>query len=106
MDTTAADTTHSDIHPRRWLALLIVSAAAFLAVLDFFVLNISIPAIQSDLHATFAQIQWLIAGYGLAYAVCLITGGRLGDIYGRKRVFMLGVTGFTIASALCGFAPS
>ena len=61
---------------------------------------------QADLHASFAQVQLVIAGYGLAYAVCLITGGRLGDIFGRKRVFLIGVAGFTLASVLCGLAPS
>jgi EmrB/QacA subfamily drug resistance transporter len=91
--------------PRRWLALAVVLGATFLGVLDFFIVNVSIPSIRQDLHATLSQIQLMIAGYGLTYAVCLITGGRLGDIYGRKRVFMLGVAGFTLASALCGLAP-
>src|SRR5262249_20897110 len=80
--------------------------ASFLAVLDFFIVNVSIPVIQGSLHASFAQVQLMIAGYGLAYAVLLITGGRLGDIFGRKRLFVLGVSGFTLASALCGLAPS
>jgi EmrB/QacA subfamily drug resistance transporter len=94
------------LDPRRWVVLAIVLGAAFLGVLDFFIVNVSIPAIKSSLHASNAQIQLMIAGYGLIYAVFLITGGRLGDIYGRKRVFLLGVAGFTLASALCGFAPS
>jgi len=90
--------------PRRWRALAIVVMAAFLGVLDFFIVNVSIPMIQGNLHASFAEIQLTIAGYGLAYAVFLITGGRLGDLYGRKRMFLLGVGGFTLASALCGLA--
>ncbi len=94
------------VDPRRWLALAVVLTAPFLSVLDFFIVNISVPAIQSGLHASFAQVQLVIAGYGLTYAVFLITGGRLGDIYGRKRMFMLGMGGFTLASALCGFAHS
>jgi len=91
--------------PRRWQALAVVLMAAFLGVLDFFIVNVSIPVIQGNLHASYAEIQLTIAGYGLAYAVFLITGGRLGDIYGRKRMFLLGVAGFTLASALCGLAP-
>jgi EmrB/QacA subfamily drug resistance transporter len=91
---------------RRWLTLAVVLTAAFLGTLDFFIINLALPAIQSDLHASFAQVQLVIAAYGLAYAVCLITGGRLGDIYGRKRVFLVGVAGFTLASVLCGLAPN
>jgi EmrB/QacA subfamily drug resistance transporter len=92
--------------PRRWLTLAVTLIAAFLGTLDFFIINVALPAIKTDLHATFAHTQLVIAGYGLAYAVCLITGGRLGDIYGRKRLFLLGVAGFTLASVLCGIAPS
>lgn len=91
---------------RRWLTLAVILTAGFLGTLDFFIINLALPAIQSTLHASFAQVQLVIAGYGLAYAVCLITGGRLGDIYGRKRVFLVGVAGFTLASASCGLAPS
>jgi EmrB/QacA subfamily drug resistance transporter len=91
--------------PRRWLTLAVVLTAAFLGTLDFFIINLALPSMQADLHATFAQIQLVIAGYGLAYAVCLITGGRLGDIFGRKRVFLIGVAGFTFSSVLCGLAP-
>jgi EmrB/QacA subfamily drug resistance transporter len=83
-----------------------VLAAAFLGPLDFFIVNVSIPSIKADLGATNAEIQLLIAGYGLTYAVCLITGGRLGDIFGRKRMFLLGMAGFTLASTLCGLAAN
>src|SRR5690348_13940192 len=89
---------------RRWLTLAVVLTAAFLGTLDFFIINLALPAIQSDLGASFGQVQLVIAAYGLAYAVCLITGGRLGDIFGRKRVFLGGVAGFTLASVLCGLA--
>src|SRR3984885_10222182 len=71
--------------PRRWLPL-------------------AIPSIQRDLHASYADVQWALAGYTLSYALVLITGGRLGDTYGRKRLFLIGVAGFTIMSALCGAA--
>jgi EmrB/QacA subfamily drug resistance transporter len=92
--------------PGRWKSLAVILAAAFLVALDFFVVNVSIPSIRSSLHATFAEVQLVIASYGLTYAVLLISGGRLGDIYGRKRMFMWGVAAFTAASMLCGFAPS
>ena len=90
---------------RRWLTLAVVLTAAFLGTLDFFIINLALPSMQADLHASFAQVQLVIAAYGLAYAVCLITGGRLGDIFGRKRIFLIGVAGFTLASVLCGLAP-
>src|SRR3954452_23652092 len=92
--------------PGRWKSLAVILAAAFLVGLDFFVVNISIPSIRSSLHATFAEVQLVIASYGLTYAVLLISGGRLGDIYGRKRMFMWGVAAFTAASLLCGIAPT
>ena len=75
-------------------------------MLDFFIVNVSIPAIEKNLKATDSDIQLTIAAYGLIYAVCLITGGRLGDLFGRKRMFMIGIGGFTLASGLCGLAQS
>ncbi len=92
--------------PGRWRSLAVVLAGAFLAGLDFFIVNVSIPSIRATLHATFAEVQLIIASYGLTYAVFLISGGRLGDIFGRRRMFMWGVTAFTVASLLCGLAPS
>lgn len=89
---------------RRWFALAIVMTAAFMDLVDVTIVNIAIPSIQQDLGATFGAIQWITAGYALAFAAGLITGGRLGDIYGRKRLFLVGIGGFTLASALCGFA--
>src|SRR6185437_112649 len=92
--------------PRRWLTLIILLLAAFMNLLDVSIVNIAIPSIQRDLHASYADVQWALAGYTLAYALVLITGGRLGDMFGRKRLFLIGVTGFTIMSALCGAAQS
>ncbi|RFU84526.1 MFS transporter [Streptomyces triticagri] len=91
---------------RRWFALAIVMTAAFMDLVDVTIVNIAIPSIQRDTGASFGQIQWITAGYALAFAAGLITGGRLGDIHGRKRIFLIGVAGFTAASALCGFAGS
>ncbi len=101
---SAANTEAPD--PGRWKSLAVILAAAFLVALDFFVVNVSIPSIRTSLHASFAEVQLVIASYGLTYSVLLISGGRLGDIYGRKKMFLWGVTAFTAASMLCGFAPS
>lgn len=89
---------------RRWFALAIVMTAAFMDLVDVTIVNIAIPSIQRDMGATLGQIQWITAGYALAFAAGLITGGRLGDIHGRKRLFLIGIGGFTAASALCGLA--
>jgi EmrB/QacA subfamily drug resistance transporter len=96
----------SELDPRRWLALASVMTALFMVLLDVSIVNVAIPAIRSNLAANNADIQFVVAGYGLAYAVLLITGGRLGDIFGRKRLFLIGMSGFVIASALCGLAQS
>jgi EmrB/QacA subfamily drug resistance transporter len=92
--------------PRRWIALAVVLIAGFMQLVDISIVNVAIPSIQRDLDATYADIQWVLAGYQLAFAVMLITGGRLGDIFGRKRLFMIGMAGFTLASALCGLAQT
>jgi EmrB/QacA subfamily drug resistance transporter len=95
-----------ELDPRRWLALASVMTGLFMVLLDVSIVNVAVPAIRSNLQANNADIQFVIAGYGLAYAVLLITGGRLGDIFGRKRLFIIGMSGFVIASALCGLAQS
>lgn len=94
------------LDPHRWWVLCVVVLAQFMCVIDVFIVNVAIPAIQQDFHASSGQIQLVIAAYQLAYAVLLITGGRLGDIFGRKRLFLLGLGSFTTASALCGLAPN
>ncbi|HEY2075095.1 MAG TPA: MFS transporter [Streptosporangiaceae bacterium] len=92
--------------PRRWLTLAVLLLAAFMNLLDISIVNIAIPSIQRNLHASYADVQWALAGYTLAYALVLITGGRLGDTFGRKRLFLIGVAGFTLMSALCGAAQT
>jgi MFS family permease len=106
METSMASATLDGLDPGRWRSLAVVLAAAFLVGLDFFVVNVSIPSIRANLHASFAEVQLVIASYGLTYGVLLISGGRLGDIYGRKRMFIWGVAGFTLTSLLCGLAPT
>ncbi|MFG3000984.1 MFS transporter [Streptomyces sp. NPDC048340] len=99
------DTATSPADRRRWLALAIVMTAAFMDLVDVTIVNIAIPRMREDLGASTSAIQWITAGYALAFAAGLITGGRLGDIYGRKRLFLIGISGFTAASLLCGIAP-
>ena len=91
-------------HP--FLVLAIVLTAVFVQLLDVSIVNVAIPSIQRDIGASFASIQLVLAGYQLGFACLLITGARLGDIFGRKRVFMVGMATFTVASALCGLAPN
>lgn len=89
-----------------WLGLSVLLLAGFVTIFDLFVVNVAIPSMQTELGASFAQIGFIVAGYELAFGVLLITGGRLGDLYGRRRLFIVGMAGFTVASALCGLAPN
>src|SRR5690242_14831255 len=86
------------------IALFIVAFAFVMDLLDSTIVNVAIPSIQASLGASYATIQWLIAGYALTFALLLITGGRMGDVFGYKKLFLIGVGGFTIASLLCGLA--
>lgn len=92
--------------PRRWLMFAILLVGAFLPPLDFFIVNVALPSIQDELGATSSSEQLVISSYAALYAVTLITGGRLGDLYGRGRMFFLGLIGFAAASLLCGLAAS
>ncbi len=105
-ETHSSQVVGRKVDKRRWLALVVLLLAAVLDLVDVTIVNVAIPTIQRDLGASYEAIQWVLAGYTLAFALGLITGGRLGDIYGRKRVFLVGVAGFTLGSALCGLAPS
>jgi EmrB/QacA subfamily drug resistance transporter len=90
----------------RWWVLAIVVAAQFMFGVDAFVVNVAIPTIAAELHASTAEIESVIAIYLIAYATLIVTGGRLGDIYGTKGVFLAGVFGFTLTSLWCGLAQS
>ncbi|WP_369326490.1 MFS transporter [Alcaligenes nematophilus] len=89
-----------------WLGLAVLLLAGFVTIFDLFVVNIAIPSIQDQLGASFTEIGFIVAAYELAFGVLLITGGRLGDLFGRRRLFIIGMTSFTAASALCGVAPN
>ncbi|MEU7874549.1 MFS transporter [Dactylosporangium sp. NPDC049140] len=86
--------------------LFVLMIGVFVTVLDFFIVNVAIPSIQTDLHAGASAIQFVVAGYAIAYAGGLVIGGRLGDIFGRRRLYAVGIVLFTLASLACGLAPT
>ncbi|HEY3765016.1 MAG TPA: MFS transporter [Gaiellales bacterium] len=88
------------------IGLATVLLGAFLAIADFFIVNVALPTMDTDLHPTAAMLQLFVAGYGVPYALMLVLGGRLGDLFGRRRLFMAGVASFTLFSLLCGIAPT
>jgi EmrB/QacA subfamily drug resistance transporter len=98
--------TTSVNHPKRWAILALVLAAESMDLLDGTIVNVAAPTIRNSLHTSASGLQWIVSGYALAFAVGLIAGGRLGDIYGRKRLFVIGALGFVAASTACGFATS
>src|SRR5215831_7801252 len=90
----------------RWLGLSAILTATLMNLLDSTVSNVAAPSIRADLGGSYTTLQWIAAGYTLALAVGLLTGGRLGDMFGRKRMLMLGATGFVLASLACAAAWS
>ena len=90
---------------RRWWTLGAMCFALFMVMLDNTVTNVALPSIQRDFDASLSALEWTINAYTLTFAVLLVTGGRLGDIFGRRRVFLIGVGLFAFASATIGFAP-
>src|SRR3954453_21539385 len=94
------------LDPRRWLTLGISILSAFIVVLDNTILNVAIPTILRDLHTTLPSLQWVVTGYALTFATFLIIGGRLGDIYGHRRVFIVGAALFGAGSLLASVSTS
>src|SRR6266581_2652417 len=88
------------------IGLIVLLCGAFLPILDFFIVNVALLMMNSILHASAPMLELVVAGYGIAYALMLVVGGRLGDAIGRRRMFVIGVAGFTLSSLLCGLAPS
>lgn len=99
-------TTPATHHPRRWAALVPALLACYMDLVDATIVTVALPALEEDLGASPATLQWASAGYTLAFAVLLITGGRVGDIFGRKRALLAGMGAFLLTSALCGLAPN
>src|SRR6476646_8706821 len=90
---------------RSWSTLAVLMIGTFMFVLDFFIVNVALPAIQQGLRAGEGAIEWIVAGYAISTAVLLVTGGRLGDQFGRRRVFAIGMAVFVLTSAACALAP-
>jgi hypothetical protein len=93
------------LDPRRQVALVVMLTGIFVTIMDTSIVNVAIPSIRSTLGASFAEAELVVAGYAFTFAVGLITGGRLGDIFGQRRMFLIDFGAFTLASALCGLAP-
>jgi EmrB/QacA subfamily drug resistance transporter len=91
---------------RKWWTLAAMCFALFMIMLDNTVVNVALPSIQRDLHASISSLEWTVNAYTLTFAVLLVTGGRLGDIFGRRTMFLFGVVVFATSSALIGFAPN
>ena len=90
----------------KWWTLIAVCTGVFILLLDITIVNVALSAIQADFDATLAGLQWVIDAYALSLAALLLTAGSLADIYGRKKVFVIGTALFLVGSALCGFAPN
>ncbi|MCW4113643.1 DHA2 family efflux MFS transporter permease subunit [Aurantimonas sp. MSK8Z-1] len=103
---TVSPSPAAEPHPRRWLVLATLLLAGFMNLIDVTIVNVAIPSLKADLGASDADVEWVVAAYILAFALGLLPLGRLGDIVGRKRMFLWGVGAFTLGSALCGLAPS
>src|SRR6202522_341955 len=91
---------------RRWIALIVVCLAMLMNALDGSIVNVALPSIQRDLHFSQANLTWVIDAYLITFGSFLLMAGRLGDLVGRKRVFLIGVAVFTASSAVCGFSTS
>ena len=98
--------TVAEADPRRWIALFTLLMASFMNLMDVTIVNVALPSMQADLGASSSQLEWIVAGYILFFALGLLPFGRLGDILGRKQLFLGGVGAFTLASTACGMAPS
>src|SRR5213593_4372239 len=92
--------------PRRWQALAVVCVAFFMTILDVSIVNVALPSIERALDFSRESLQWVVTAYAITFGGFLLLGGRAADLLGRRRVFMVGVALFTIASFLCGLAWS
>jgi EmrB/QacA subfamily drug resistance transporter len=92
--------------PRRWRAFSVCLVVGFMSLLDVSIVNVALPSIQKGLQASSSELQWVVSGYALAFGLVLVPAGRLGDVRGRRTMFLLGLVTFVVASAACGFATS
>ncbi len=102
----ATDESTAQPDPRRWRILGVTLLVGFMALLDVTVVNVAIPSMQAGLQTDTPTIQWVVSGYALAFGLTLVAGGRLGDVYGRRTLMMVGLTGFILGSAASGLASS
>ena len=91
---------------RKWWTLAAVAFGLFMIMLDNTVVNVALPSIERDLHVSISSLEWIVTAYALTFAALLITGGKLGDLFGRRRIFIVGIAVFTLSSLACGLAPS
>src|SRR3954470_22202697 len=109
MSSTTADAWPSapaTPDPKRWVALVVLSSSLFIIVLDNTILNVAVPTIIREFKTTVSALQWVIAGYSLVFASLLISFGRIGDIFGRRRLFFFGATLFAIGSLIASLSQS
>src|ERR1043165_1895018 len=104
MEATKHTVPRSD--RRRWIGLFVVCLGQLMVILDTTIVNVALPSIQSDLDFSQSSLTWVIDGYLITFGSLLLLAGRLGDLFGRKRIFLIGVASFVVASMLCGLAPS
>ena len=95
---------HGAGYPRRWLAAVVMITGALMDMIDVTIVNVALPSIRRDLHASATQLEWVVSGYMLAFAAALIIAGNLGDLFGRKRLFLSGAALFGLASLAAGLA--
>ena len=93
-------------HRRRWLALMLLCLGVLMIVLDTTIVNVALPSIRTDLGFTETTLVWVVNAYMLTFGGFLLLGGRLGDLYGHRKLFLAGITLFTLASLACGLAQS
>src|SRR3712207_6792486 len=91
---------------RKWLTLASVAFGLFMIMLDNTVVNVALPSIQADLQTALSELEWIVTGYALSFAALMLTGGKLADLLGRRRIFVAGIAIFTGSSLLCGLADS
>src|ERR1700689_1946624 len=90
---------------RKWWTLIAVCTATFMLLLDITVVNVALPDIQRSLHSSFSDLQWVVDAYSLTLAAFLLTAGVIGDMFGRREVFAIGLGIFSVSSLVCAFAP-
>src|SRR6266487_2040118 len=104
--TTPPRPPREQLHENRWWTLTVVCLGTFMLLLDITIVNVALPDSQTELHSSFSDLQWVVAAYALTLASALLTSGSLADLFGRRLLYLIGVSAFTVASLLCGVANS